>query len=188
MPNQMIPDPVPQGPIAAVPPSYVPVLPASPSPHGSLQDAVVDLSDPCERLLHGFLGRSSRFALAGAVSSWVDLDDDVRRLLPTGFAVAQDQAVAALRVGAVDEPSVAASAEQAAYLWLAPCVDCGAEAERACMGAPSALHVHTVRLFAVLLVVLADQSAVVELIEDARRLAAARPVHSSFAGFSGDVS
>lgn len=203
MPDQMIPDPGPQGPIAVELPTsagrYVPVLPPSPSPHRSPSDPVVDLSDPCERLLHGFLGRSARFALAGAVSSWVDLDEDVRRLLPTDFASAQDQAVAALRVGAVDELPAAASAEQAAYLWIAPCVDCGAEAERACMGVPSALHVHTARVFAVLLIVLAEQPAVMDMVDDARQLATGRsdavvPVLVDQAAatadrtFSGDLS
>ncbi|RKT49286.1 hypothetical protein [Saccharothrix australiensis] len=160
---------------------FVPQLPPVPSAHQA-DDRPVDLADPVERLLHAFLGRGARFALAGAVSEWMDLPDSVRAVLPQRVVAAQDQVVAALRVGAAEEPPVEAVAEGgAAYLWAVPCLDCGAEAERACMGVPSALHVHTARLFAVLLVAVSDAPAVCALVESAYRKVLAHPVPVSAA-------
>ncbi|MFC6089434.1 hypothetical protein [Saccharothrix lopnurensis] len=179
---------LPSAPAAVGPGSaaYVPRLPAAPSAHAR-PGAPVDLRDPIDRLLHGYLGRGSRFALANALSAYVHLEDDERGLLSTGYVQAQDAAVAALRVGVVDEP-VAASAQGAAYLWAQPCLECGAEAERACMGVPSALHVHLPRLCSLLmfaLVDLVDLPEAAELVHRAERLVVTHRVNGAGAGAAG---
>jgi hypothetical protein len=134
-----------------------------------------DLSTPTGRVLHGYLGEGARRAIADLLDTL-----DGEHQLPLGLLSMREATRQALRLAVVDEPARPLDDEdQAADMWSVPCLDCGAEAQRACMGVPSGTHVHGIRMFGVLLIAVSDQPEVCELVDQARRKATTAAVPSA---------
>lgn len=144
------------------------VEPAQPTETGR-HHAKPDLSTPVGRVLHGFLGESARRSIADLLDA---LDGELN--LPLGLLSARESTRQTLRLATVDEPVwIDAEENDAADMWSVPCLGCGAEAQRACRGVASGTHVHLIRIFGVLLVAVADQPDLVDLVDRARRTATA---------------